>query len=150
MMIKVMTMICQSGGSMIVCFAYKISAEATISWLIICEHFSIFYLRHRVIIVLITILNQISIHKKQQDTPRSWSTVENAQILFRKEMSGKPLKLSVGNCSQLRPPVNLHLERKLFYSIVLKHKSPQMFDNVNIQINRVSSSNNGNIVLLFN
>ena len=144
----VMTMICQSGGSMIVCFAYKISAEATISWLIICEHFSIFYLRHRVIIVLITILNQISIYK--QDTPRSWSTVENAQILFQKEMSGKPPKLSVGNCSQLRPPVNLHLERKLFYSIVLKHKSPQMFGNVNIQINRVSSSNNGNIVLLFN
>ena len=48
MKIMVMTMICQSGGSMIVCFAYKISAEATISWLIICEHFSIFYLQHRV------------------------------------------------------------------------------------------------------
>ena len=148
MMIKVMTMICQSGGSMIVCFAYKISAEATISWLIICEHFSIFYLQHRVIIVLITILNQISIYK-QQDTPRSWSTVENAQILFQKEMSGKPPKLSVGNCSQLRPPVNLHLERKLFYSIVLKHKSTQMFGNENIKINRVSSSNNVNGVLLF-
>ena len=102
----------------------------------------------RIIIVLITILNQTSIYK-QQDTPRSWSTVENAQILFWKEMSGKPLKLSVGNCSQLRPPVNLHLERKLFYSIVLKHKSPQMFGNVNIQIKRVLSSNNVNNVLLF-
>ena len=64
-------------------------------------------------------------------------------------MSGKPLKLSGGNCSQLRPPVNLHLERKLFYSIVLKHKSPQMFGNVNIQIKRVLSSNNVNNVLLF-